>query len=111
MVLQKSIQLSNWMKSGEKKKSKHPLRVMSSGRRNSFSAKPVEQSTANLLKIGWVETLGSSLTIHLSLKYLLGANTALGRRPAPCHHLPPEPGPGARTGELGCPCRLPRTRG
>lgn len=51
MVLQKSIQLSNWMKSG-KKKSKHPLRVMSSGRRNSLSAKPVEQSTANMVKFG-----------------------------------------------------------
>lgn len=71
---------------------------MSSGRRNSFSAKPVEQSTANLLEFGWAETLGNSLMIHLSLKYLLGVTTSLGRRPTPCRYLPPKPaGTGART--------------
>lgn len=52
-----------------------------------------------MLKFGWVETLGNSLMIHLSLKYLLGVNTYLGRRPTPCHYLSPKPpGTGARTG-------------
>ena len=56
MVLQKSVQLSNWMKSGEKKKASP--KVMSSGRRNGFSVKPVEQSAADMLKSRWVRLWG-----------------------------------------------------